>query len=158
MSALLRVSLFLTPVVFAAGCGGDPVAPSKTEAANADAASDESAGRDKSTPDDVAVQKTRNLLAGIETTLILFETYEGEFPTGAGTDVLERLTGIVTDEFGIESGPWLDGHTDGWGNPFNYEYPTKKFRKEKPAVWSNGPNGVNEQGGGDDVANWKPAQ
>ncbi|MFO0871598.1 MAG: type II secretion system major pseudopilin GspG [Pirellulales bacterium] len=47
------------------------------------------------------------------------------------------------------SGPYLDGdlEADPWGNPYQYEGAGTQYR-----IWSFGPNGVNEQGGGDDLA------
>lgn len=44
--------------------------------------------------------------------------------------------------------------TDAWQTPLNYEYPNTKASSERPAIWSNGPNRQNENGGGDDINNW----
>ena len=49
---------------------------------------------------------------------------------------------------------------DSWGNKLNYQWPPPSGadntgqKKYRPAIWSNGPNGTNEFGGGDDIANW----
>lgn len=55
-------------------------------------------------------------------------------------------------------GPYMDGDPsdlrDPWGKPFNYNG-DGQFNKDKYDLWSNGPNGKNENGGGDDVKNWK---
>ncbi len=47
------------------------------------------------------------------------------------------------------SGPYTEAEiaTDPWGNPYQYEGGGTQYR-----IWSFGPNGVNEQGGGDDIA------
>lgn len=44
---------------------------------------------------------------------------------------------------------------DAWGTPLNYEYPNTKASVSRPAIWSSGPNRQNENGGGDDINNWK---
>jgi len=45
--------------------------------------------------------------------------------------------------------------TDAWQTPLNYEYPNSKANVSRPAIWSSGPNRQNENGGGDDITNWK---
>jgi hypothetical protein len=42
---------------------------------------------------------------------------------------------------------------DPWGNPYNYEFPSQA-RAGSYAIWSNGPNGENEEGEGDDINSW----
>ena len=43
---------------------------------------------------------------------------------------------------------------DAWGKPLNYQPPQDGAPLgTKPKIWSNGPNGNNEQGGGDDISN-----
>lgn len=140
--------------VMAAGCAERP------PAAPQDAREKTQQSRSAEMPPDPRVLLTGNLLRGIDTALLLYATDQGGvFPAGRGPQVLERLTRKTKDEFGIESGPWLDDHTDAWGRPFNYEWPTAKTpRAKKPAVWSSGPNGKNEDGRGDDIANWNGAK
>lgn len=43
---------------------------------------------------------------------------------------------------------------DPWGRDVFYEYPNTKASIDKPAIWSAGKNGQNENGGGDDIASW----
>lgn len=43
---------------------------------------------------------------------------------------------------------------DAWGNPFNYDAAGSHQKIKKPDIWSNGPNGTNDNGEGDDVNNW----
>ena len=43
---------------------------------------------------------------------------------------------------------------DPWNNPFKYEWPTTKGDGKKPAIWSTGPDGEDNNGDGDDIINW----
>ena len=43
---------------------------------------------------------------------------------------------------------------DPWNNPFKYEWPTTKGDGKKPAIWSMGPDGEDNNGDGDDIINW----
>jgi len=45
---------------------------------------------------------------------------------------------------------------DAWGVPLNYEYPNTKAQTtvDKPAIWSNGPDGKDDNGSNDDLNNW----
>lgn len=47
------------------------------------------------------------------------------------------------------SGPYTEGDiaSDPWGNPYQYEGAGAQYR-----IWSFGPNGVDEQGAGDDIS------
>jgi general secretion pathway protein G len=46
--------------------------------------------------------------------------------------------------------------TDAWGAALNYEYENTKAETtvDKPAIWSNGPDGKNDNGSNDDLNNW----
>ncbi|WP_437192001.1 type II secretion system protein GspG [Planctomicrobium sp. SH527] len=46
---------------------------------------------------------------------------------------------------------------DAWNQPLNYEYPSTRSESGRPAIWSNGENRTNENGGGDDINNWSEA-
>jgi len=94
-------------------------------------------------------------LAGIDNGVLLYSLEQGGFPDGHGTEVLRRLAHPEKDEFGDVEPAWLEGHTDPWGHPYNYQWPNPRVQNaKKPAIWSNGPNGVNEDGRGDDITNW----
>ena len=44
---------------------------------------------------------------------------------------------------------------DAWGQPLFYSFPgSHQTISTKPDIWSAGPNGSNEDGGGDDINNW----
>lgn len=78
-----------------------------------------------------------------------------------------NMAGYPTTEQGLEAlmtapagagskwrGPYLDKQPiDSWGSPYNYRYPSTQ-NKNRPDIWSNGPNRTNEEGAGDDVNNW----
>ena len=44
---------------------------------------------------------------------------------------------------------------DAWGEPLFYRFPaSNQMISSKPDIWSAGPDGRNDDGGGDDVNNW----
>ena len=104
------------------------------------------------------IKATQNSINGLESTLKMYaaDRNQGEYPAG-GQEVLELLI-ATEDEDGEPMQPALeDEPLDAWGRAFFYEYPTTKSDTPKPAIWSAGPNGQDEQGGGDDITNWEPA-
>lgn len=44
---------------------------------------------------------------------------------------------------------------DRWGNPFNYRFPSSREDETQYDLWSNGPNGEDEDGQGDDLTSWR---
>lgn len=100
------------------------------------------------------IKATESSIHGLEQALKLYAVDNaGAYPRG-GRDALERLMSR-TDERGNPVEPLLDEiPLDAWGQPLNYEYPSSKLQADKPAIWSSGPNGQDEQGGGDDINNW----
>lgn len=44
---------------------------------------------------------------------------------------------------------------DAWGNELHYRFPGEKHGENMYDLWSSGPNGDDEDGGGDDITNWK---
>ena len=95
-------------------------------------------------------------IQGIENGVLLQSLERGGvFTKSTGTEFLKRLAKPLKDEFGELEPAWLDGHTDHWDHPYNYQWPNTKIpNAKKPAIWSNGPNGKNENGKGDDITNW----
>lgn len=81
--------------------------------------------------------------------------HDGNYPTQDDGDVLTLLTQRV-EYRGKQLGPYLEEPAfDAWGKALHYEYPnTKNPDSVKPAIWSDGPNGADDGGTGDDVNNW----
>ncbi|MDO5309765.1 MAG: type II secretion system protein GspG, partial [Planctomycetia bacterium] len=54
--------------------------------------------------------------------------------------------------------PFIDEKqlVDSWKNPYRYEYPTTKGDGLRPAIWSCGPDGIDDNGDGDDIISWDP--
>lgn len=79
-----------------------------------------------------------------------FHDQSGCFPRPPvwAEELLPSLGGILASPKVAE--PFFDG----WGRPFRYAYPGE----HNPAffdLYSVGPNGVDENGNGDDIGNWK---
>ena len=86
---------------------------------------------------------TRARLRDLRTALTVYKIDQGAFP-----DELQRLVEPTTN---YPSG-YLDGRatlsTDGWGRPFRY---ARTADGASYRVWSVGPDGVDQDGAGDDV-------
>ncbi|MCA9080285.1 MAG: type II secretion system major pseudopilin GspG [Planctomycetaceae bacterium] len=100
------------------------------------------------------IKAAKASIHGLEQALNLYAVaHDAEFPTG-NQDVLMQLIQPV-DRDGKPEEPYLDSlPKDPWGQAFYYEYPNTKAQTTKPAIWSSGPNRVNDNGGGDDINNW----
>jgi general secretion pathway protein G len=104
------------------------------------------------TLDESKIKATQTSIKGLEQALDLWRVNH-KIPEG-GQDALATLMQTV-DESGKEVEPLLDKiPRDAWGNPLNYEFPNTKAKTSRPAIWSNGPNGSNDNGNGDDITNW----
>ncbi|WP_437205487.1 type II secretion system protein GspG [Planctomicrobium sp. SH664] len=94
------------------------------------------------------IKTSRAAISNLESSLELYAvSNQGVYPSS-----LVALTQKGPDG----SDPIIDKvPVDGWGAPLNYEFPnTKSPNSSRPAIWSNGPNQQNENGGGDDINNW----
>ncbi len=104
-------------------------------------------------------QVTQAEIKHIEQALKLYivDPAHNGYPQG-GSEVLQQLMLPEPDpRTGKEIPPTFEElPLDGWGQPFNYEYPTSRFTSgvNKPALWSNGENLQNDNGDGDDINNW----
>ena len=96
----------------------------------------------------------RPSIKGLEQAMKMYALdHDGEYLSG-GKDALPQLT-QASEYRGKKIKPYLDEvPKDAWGEPLYYEYPSSKAG-DKPAIWSSGPNRQNEDGGGDDINNWK---
>lgn len=89
---------------------------------------------------------------GITANLESYRLNMGRYPT-----TQEGLQALVEKPSGAGRkwrGPYLDKDPiDNWGNVYNYRFPGE-HNVNRPDIWSSGPNGVNENGGGDDIVSW----
>jgi general secretion pathway protein G len=84
--------------------------------------------------------------------------HDGEFPTGGRDEVVALLTAPGADKDGKPISPYLKSlPKDAWDQVLYYEYPgtSKSPTLVGPAVWSSGPDKKSDDGGNDDVCNWK---
>ncbi|MEO0795330.1 MAG: type II secretion system major pseudopilin GspG [Verrucomicrobiota bacterium] len=90
---------------------------------------------------------------GVKAPLMAYRLNMGTYPSGE--QGLKALREAPSGATGKWRGPYLDKEAvDSWGQPYNYRYPGTHMTNY-PDIWSNGPNGQNEDGGGDDVGNWQ---
>lgn len=99
------------------------------------------------------VNATKNNIKRIEGVLELYAIdHSGQLPAS-----LEELTKSYEVD-GVAQQPHLaEIPKDAWGNAFNYKFPGTHhgdLNSSKPDIWSNGPNGTDDNGSGDDVVNW----
>lgn len=98
------------------------------------------------------INKTSADIAGLEETLELYAVeHRAQYPETL-EDLLQPLD--VKEQ---PMKPYLDEFPkDAWEQPLNYELTTDANRAGAlvPRIWSNGPNGQNEDGSGDDINNW----
>jgi general secretion pathway protein G len=80
----------------------------------------------------------------------------GDFPQGDSGAVVALLINPGQDATGRVISPYLEKTPkDAWEQPLYYEWPNSKVANgTKPAIWSSGPNKLNEDGSGDDINNW----
>lgn len=97
------------------------------------------------------IKQTKTSIYSVESTL---RRYMVEKNKTVWPKSLESLM-ATTDEDGEQQVPvWEEFPKDAWGNKLNYEPPQDGAPLgTKAKIWSNGPNGNNEQGGGDDISN-----
>lgn len=109
------------------------------------------------------VDNTKTQIGFLEDALEMYRHHVNTYP---GTDQgLEALVSqpSASEETGSSVSNW-DGPyiaelpEDAWGNDFQYEYPPTRGRRDKPDIWSFGPDGKDGGDGGDhddDITNWK---
>lgn len=81
----------------------------------------------------------------------------GDFPQMSQEEVVNLLVNPGQDSSGRQIAAYLPkAPKDAWDQPLYYEWPNSKGGDAtKPAIWSSGQNRQNEDGGGDDISNWK---
>lgn len=110
------------------------------------------------------ISTTQSSIKGVDDALMLFNgDNKGRFLEGGDEVLLKLRQQIDLNEDGVMAksgeGPWINLYKDAWDHPLHYEWPNSKAPQGtpdslKPAVWSDGPNGVNDNGSGDDIVNW----
>ena len=105
--------------------------------------------------EDARIDMTRAKLLQIENALERFNLRFGRYPSEVeGLQVLVTGPDEEVDDFGRPFEPLLRGGIsalrDGWGNPVNYALADEDGRW-RAYVWSNGPDGNNDNRGGDDI-------
>lgn len=102
-----------------------------------------------------AVERNGNIAKGLDR----FNYDCGRYPEKL--EDLYRKPSYIEDEDDNNprwKGPYMDGDPadlkDPWGNQFHYNG-EGQYNESKYDLWSGGPNGKNENGGGDDVKNWR---
>ena len=131
------------------------------------------------------VAQARAMIAGIETALGMFQADMGGYPSSTNANLVSALStvppGAGTYTIGATnpnvsanpnySGPYMtfkQGEITGgavidpWNNAYHYNNPgTDHSGTSGPNyttyvdIWSNGPNGTDDSGAGDDIANWR---
>ena len=111
-----------------------------------------------------AITKAKTTIAALETAIAMYQGDLGEYPpTGNAT-----LVGALQDDpNNIDwQGPYMEFKQDElnngelidpWGNPYVYvsvSGGSPQHRERSFDLYSLGPNGVDDQGAGDDLVNW----
>ncbi len=101
---------------------------------------------------------TKQSIVAFETALTQYAINNGgDFPTASQEEVINLLMNPGQDSTGRQVAAYLPKPPkDAWDQPLYYEWPNSKGGDStKPAIWSSGQNRQNEDGGGDDISNWK---
>ena len=111
-----------------------------------------------------AVTKAKTTLSAIETAIAMYSGDMGEHPPTGNTALVSALQ---DDPHNVDwQGPYMefkqdelkDGQLiDPWGNPYVYVSVNGGSPEHRPRsfdLYSFGPNGVDDQGTGDDIVNW----
>ncbi|MBX3443493.1 MAG: type II secretion system major pseudopilin GspG [Planctomyces sp.] len=104
------------------------------------------------------IKASRANIKGLESAVKLYAVSQaGQYPQG-GQEALTVLLQPTVGSDGRTTEPLLRSvPMDAWQRPLFYEYPNTKSNIDEPAIWSAGPNGINENGAGDDINNWSQA-
>lgn len=111
-----------------------------------------------------AVTKAKTTISSIETAIAMYNGDVGTYPASGN----EALVKAITNEENNENwqGPYMelkqdelknDQLLDPWGNPYVYVSVNGGSPKHRPRsydLYSFGPNGVDDDGTGDDIINW----
>lgn len=98
------------------------------------------------------IKTTQASIQGLKQTLDLYSLdHFARYP-----ETLDELL-KPTDTDGNQMKPYLDKYPqDAWGQPLNYkvEIDDEAAGAQVAMIWSNGPDGQDDDGSGDDINNW----
>jgi general secretion pathway protein G len=104
---------------------------------------------------------TKAMIHSVENALDTYNMNIGHYPTEeeGGMDALRVKPNFQNETLGEKwRGPYLKQEArDPWGNKLNYQLTppgTPEAQQTPYKLWSFGPNGTDENGGGDDIKNW----
>ena len=106
-----------------------------------------------------SITKARSAIAALEAAIDMYDMDIGVYPPSGGVNLVRELTDSTDPDW---EGPYmrfknedLEGgsYLDSWGNPYVYINPGVNNPKFYD-IYSFGPDGVDEQGKGDDITNW----
>ncbi|MFA4991562.1 MAG: type II secretion system major pseudopilin GspG [Candidatus Omnitrophota bacterium] len=108
-----------------------------------------------------AVTKTKAQIAGLETSISMYETDMGDYPQAENKNLVEALTKDPGDN--DWTGPYIHikrdelsengEYVDAWGNAFVYIKPGVN-NPSSYDIYSKGPNGQGDGNDKDDITNW----
>ena len=111
-----------------------------------------------------AVTKAKTTLSALETAIAMYDGDMGEYPS-TGNEVLVKA--LQDDPHNVNwQGPYMEFKqdelksgqlVDPWGTPYVYVSMNGGSPEHRPRsfdLYSFGPNGVDDQGTGDDIVNW----
>lgn len=110
------------------------------------------------------IKQTEGSIKAVEKAIELLSVeYNGNYPPGDDQFLWRINEPQWEDDFGnIQERVFSEDPVDAWGNDLHYRWDETgnpmNPEATKPAIWSNGPNGTDEQGGGDDIKNWSDDQ
>lgn len=100
-----------------------------------------------------SIRTTKGSIQGLEKAADLYAVdHSGTYPQ----TIAEMMAASVSTD-GVKHDPVLDKEPlDAWQRPLMYQYESTTDTA-KPKIWSFGPDGQNNNGGGDDINNWTTA-
>ena len=107
------------------------------------------------------VQAARTQIGMLQKALEVYATNVRNYPSTEQGLMALLVKPADLDDTVVWNGPYLNSDSvprDPWGMDFHYEYPSQHSAADKPDIWSNGPNKVDDGGLGDDIVSWTVAR
>jgi general secretion pathway protein G len=109
----------------------------------------------KGLPEAAKESRVQSDFGTISVALQVYESRALRMPTTEqGLKALVEKPTIEPIPDSYKDGLLEDVPKDPWGQEYKYRFPSQKSKKSFD-LWSIGPNGIDDNGGGDDVGNWK---